>query len=239
MKPPQGLEKGLDFKKQFLANASKNQDYQIIFIFVCIAADEIKSILSFEMLFHDFCVSKHKQYQFENISQTVILNFFVCLTLSLRTTPFGGFSDYFLVFRRNAHVHQIQHKCYLKAVTIAAQQTSTAKLVAFFTIFQKIVRVLRVTETKLPSKYASLVDLFALKSRKGSKIEERTLFWDSSWSLHLSLNPQPPNDAILAVSQTFFVLAFFWPLFLLFRRKDQIHQILHKISRKSSHHFAI
>ena len=79
MKTPQGLEKGLDFKKQFLANASKNQDYKIIFIFVCIAADKIKSILSFEMLFHDFCVSKHKQYQFENISQTVILNFFCLL----------------------------------------------------------------------------------------------------------------------------------------------------------------
>ena len=40
MKTPQGLEKGLDFTKQFLAYASKNEDYKIIFIFAFIAAAE-------------------------------------------------------------------------------------------------------------------------------------------------------------------------------------------------------
>ena len=40
MKTPQGLEKGLDFTKQFLEYASNNEDYKIIFKFVCIAAAE-------------------------------------------------------------------------------------------------------------------------------------------------------------------------------------------------------
>ena len=76
------------------------------------------------------------------------------------------------------------------------QQTSTAKLAAFLKIFQKTVRVVRVNETKPPSRNAFLVDLFALESQKGSRNDERTLFWDSSRSLDLSLNPQCPNDAI-------------------------------------------
>ena len=40
MKTPQGLQNGLGFTKQFLAYASNNEDYKIIFIFVCIAAAE-------------------------------------------------------------------------------------------------------------------------------------------------------------------------------------------------------
>ena len=78
----------------------------------------------------------------------------------------------------------------------AALQTSTVKLTAFFKIFQKIVRVLRVNETKLPSRNVFIVHFFALKSEKPSRNDERTLFWNSSRTLDLSLNPQPPNDAI-------------------------------------------
>ena len=78
----------------------------------------------------------------------------------------------------------------------AALQTSTVKLTAFFKIFQKIVRVLRVNETKLPSRNVFIVHFFALESEKPSRNDERTLFWNSSRTLDLSLNPQPPNDAI-------------------------------------------
>ena len=70
----------------------------------------------------------------------------------------------------------------------ALQQTSAAKSAAFYKIFYKIVRVLRVNETKPPCRNAFLVDSFALESQKGSRNEERTVFWDSSWSLGLSLN---------------------------------------------------
>ena len=49
-------------------------------------------------------------------------------------------------------------------VAAAAQQTSTAKLHAFF--FQKTVPALRVNETKLTSRNAFLVNLVALGSKK-------------------------------------------------------------------------
>ena len=96
----------------------------------------------------------------------------------------------------------------------AGQQTSTVKLTAFFKIFLKIVRVLRVNETKLPSRNVFIVHFFALESEKPSRNDERTLFWNSSRTLDLSLNPQPPNDAIsqypgLLQFQPFFGL-FLW-----------------------------
>ena len=76
-----------------------------------------------------------------------------------------------------------------KCTIVAVQQTSTAKLVAFIEIFYKIVRVLWVNETKPSCTNAFLVHLFALESQKGSRSEERTIFWDSSRSLDLSLDP--------------------------------------------------
>ena len=54
----------------------------------------------------------------------------------------------------------------------------------------------RVDETKPPSRNAFLVNLFAGESQKEFRNDERTLFWDSSRSADLSLNPWPPNDAI-------------------------------------------
>ena len=48
----------------------------------------------------------------------------------------------------------------------AAQQTSTAKLPAFFQKLKKTVRVLRVNEAKLTSRNTSIVNFFALESEK-------------------------------------------------------------------------
>ena len=84
-------------------------------------------------------------------------------------------------------------------------------------------RVLRVSEIKPPSRNALLVALFALESQKGSRNDERTLFWDSSRSLDLSFKPLAPERRHLAVSRTTFVLAIFWQLPVVFRKKDQIH----------------
>ena len=83
-------------------------------------------------------------------------------------------------------------------------------------------RVLRVNETKPPSRNAFIVDLFALESQKGSRNDERTLFSDFSRSLDLSL-PLNPERRHLAVSRSTFVLAIFWPLLDCFREKDQIN----------------
>ena len=69
--------------------------------------------------------------------------------------------------------------------------------------------VLRVNETKRTCTNAFPVDSFALECRKGSRSEERTLFLDSSWSLCLSLNPYPLNDA----TWRFFKLIRFDPFF--------------------------
>ena len=58
----------------------------------------------------------------------------------------------------------------------AAQQTSTAKLAAFFQKFKKTVRAQRVNETKVTSRNAFIDNFFALESEKESKDDERTLF---------------------------------------------------------------
>ena len=58
-------------------------------------------------------------------------------------------------------------------------------------IFSKIwktMRALRVNETKLTSRNAFIVNIFALESEKEPKNDEKTLFWDSLQSLDLSLN---------------------------------------------------
>ena len=71
----------------------------------------------------------------------------------------------------------------------AAQQTSVAKMPAFFQKFKKTVRALRVDETKVTSRNTFFVNVFALRSDKESKNNERTLFQDCPWSLDLSHNP--------------------------------------------------
>ena len=48
---------------------------------------------------------------------------------------------------------------------------------------------LKVNESKVTLRNTFIVNLFALKSEKESKNEERTLFWDFSQILDLSLNP--------------------------------------------------
>ena len=49
-------------------------------------------------------------------------------------------------------------------------------------------RALRVNETKLTSRNAFIVNIFALESEKEPKNDEKTLFWDSLQSLDLSLD---------------------------------------------------
>ena len=57
-----------------------------------------------------------------------------------------------------------------KLPSIPAQQTSTAKMIAFFIRVLKTVNALRVNEAKLTSRNAFISNLFALE--KGEKIKE-------------------------------------------------------------------
>ena len=77
----------------------------------------------------------------------------------------------------------------------ALQQTSTAKLPGFFQKFLKTVLALRVNETKLISRNASMINLFKLESKEELKNDERNLFSDSPRSFDPTLNTQPTNDA--------------------------------------------
>ena len=52
-----------------------------------------------------------------------------------------------------------------------------------------------VYETKLTSRNAFILDLFAVGKEKESKYDERTLVWGSLQKLVVSVNPQPPKDA--------------------------------------------
>ena len=58
-------------------------------------------------------------------------------------------------------------------------------MATFLQKFLKIVRVLRVNETKVTSRNALIDNHFTLKSNKETKIDERTLFSDFSWILDL------------------------------------------------------
>ena len=58
----------------------------------------------------------------------------------------------------------------------AAQQTSTAKLVAFFSKFLKTVLDLKVNETEVTSANVFLDYFFSLKRDIESKAEENTVF---------------------------------------------------------------
>ena len=74
-------------------------------------------------------------------------------------------------------------------IIYAAQQTSTAKLAAFFQKFKKIVRTLRVNETKVTSINNFIDNLFTIKSKKESKNDRRALFRDYLRILDLDVNP--------------------------------------------------
>ena len=65
---------------------------------------------------------------------------------------------------------------------------------------KQTVRDLRVNETKLTSRNTFIVILFALESKKVSKNEKSTLFWDYPRSLDLSVNLYPPNATYMRFS---------------------------------------
>ena len=50
-------------------------------------------------------------------------------------------------------------------------------------------RALKVKENKLTSRNDFIVNLFALESESESAFDQKTLYWDSSQILDLSLNP--------------------------------------------------
>ena len=89
-----------------------------------------------------------------------------------------------VVFRRKDQVHQIVHYilcknslicCGLTVLVCCCAANQYSKIGVFFQIFQKTVRVLRVSDTKHPCRNAFIVNLFALESRKESRNEERAL----------------------------------------------------------------
>ena len=67
------------------------------------------------------------------------------------------------------------------------QQTSAAKLAAFFEKFLKKVPTLRVNKTKVTLRDTFTSNLFALESKKESKNDERTPFRDCLRILDLSV----------------------------------------------------
>ena len=68
-------------------------------------------------------------------------------------------------------------------------QISKIKLDAFFEKFLKLVRALRVNETKVTSTNVFIDNHFALESEKELKNDKRSLFQDFTQILDLSLNP--------------------------------------------------
>ena len=65
----------------------------------------------------------------------------------------------------------------------------TAKLAGFLKKFQKILLLLRVNESKVTLTNAFIGNIFALKSEKESKNDERTTFCNTPGMLHLSVTP--------------------------------------------------
>ena len=78
----------------------------------------------------------------------------------------------------------------------AAQQTSTVKMSAFIKKKKKTVRALRVNETKCTSEKAFIVNIFALKREKESKIDKRTLFGDCPHNFNLKLEHQHAKNCL-------------------------------------------
>ena len=97
----------------------------------------------------------------------------------------------------------------------ATPQTSTATLPSLFQKIKNTVLSLRVNETKLTLRNAFNLDLFALRGKKDSKYDKRTLFLGSLQKPDLSVNPQPPKHAYTRFSGHFQFQAFFG-VFLLF-----------------------
>ena len=62
---------------------------------------------------------------------------------------------------------------------------------------------LMVNETKLISRNAFVLDLFALGGEKQSKHNERTPLWRSIQKLHSTVDPSPPKDAYTRFSGLF------------------------------------
>ena len=74
-------------------------------------------------------------------------------------------------------------------IIYAAQQTSTAKLAAFFQKFKKTVCALRVNETKVTLINNFIDNLFTIKRKKESKNDRKALFRDYPRILDLDVNP--------------------------------------------------
>ena len=70
-----------------------------------------------------------------------------------------------------------------------AEQTSTAKVSAFFQKFYKTVYALRVNETNFASRKALIEKIFALESVSEWKNEEISLFSDCPQILEIAINP--------------------------------------------------
>ena len=95
---------------------------------------------------------------------------------------------------------------------------------------QKTVPVLRVNETKTPPRNA----LIALESQKRATSDERSLFWNSSRSLDLSLNPQPPNDAIWRFHRLLSFQPFFGNFLLFLEKKTKSIRFCTKFYAKAA-----
>ena len=80
------------------------------------------------------------------------------------------------------------------------QQTSTAKLTAFFQKFYKTVGAVRLNEIKITLGNAFNVALFVFGVDNESEYDEGTLFWVSLQSLALSFNLYPAKDAYIRFS---------------------------------------
>ena len=87
----------------------------------------------------------------------------------------------------------------------------------------KTVHVLRVNETKLTSRNAFILHLFALGGENEPKFGERSLFWSFLQKLALSVNTQPPKDAYMRFSGLFQFQAFSDLFFLFLDLKSSLN----------------
>ena len=107
----------------------------------------------------------------------------------------------------------------------AAQKTSTAKLAPFFKKFQNIVHALWINGTKFNWRNNFIENLLALKSKKESKNEGKTLFSDYPQILDQTVNAQMRNATHVWFSRLFQFQPLFCNFLLFSDRKRKVIKV--------------
>ena len=125
-----------------------------------------------------------------------------CMRLSglFQFQPF--FVRFFSLFQIKTKFIKFCTKFFEKPTTFFPSKCCAANpssaIACVFSKILKTVRAVRVNETKVTLRNAFLFNAFILRSKKNKKNDKRIFFWDCSWSVDLSLKPQPPNATYMS-----------------------------------------